>query len=333
MEPESLLDVPYTLNPDLLSSIKSVGSVAVFGAGAPVELSLPLFEVLMAFAEKTTARQAFHNLDVDVDLERFGAIIHDFFERGLLKRDAPSEDGDGLRRFLGERLLGDPAVAGRLARSMQQGRAVIIPDALPMDLAERVHHELDRAEHWTVGEGGHDFVHYRHGFIDHLEARGGALAECSRLFTSAATRRFIAELSGQDCAGEAHAAAAWYRPGEYALPHDDSSVSSSRSVAYIWYLTKGWRQAWGGALFWCPTGQYIAPKFNVLVIFHVTPSSLHSVCPVAPAAVAKRLTINGFWHSAAQRQLPDPVPPDAWISRAVYGAQADERPDLPFVVV
>jgi Rps23 Pro-64 3,4-dihydroxylase Tpa1-like proline 4-hydroxylase len=334
MEPESLLDVTYTLNPNLLTSIKSVDSVAVFGAGAPMELSLALFQVLMAFAGKTTVRQAFHNLDVDVDLERFAAIIHEFFERGLLVRDAPVEDGHGLREFLGERLLGNPAVADRFTRSMQRGRAVVIPDALPIDLAERVHQELDRSGHWTVGEGGHDFSHYRNSFIDHLEARGGALAECSRLFTSAATRRFIAELSGQDCAGEAHAAAAWYRPGEYALPHDDSSVSSSRSVAYIWYLTKGWRQEWGGSLFWCPTGQYIGPRFNVLVIFHVTPSSLHSVCPVAPGAVAKRLTINGFWHSAAQRPLPAPVAPDAWISRAVYGTQPEDAPDLlPIVVV
>jgi hypothetical protein len=333
MKAESLLDVAYTVNPNILSSIKSVDSVAVFGTGQPVELSLALFEVLMAFAEKKTARQAFAMLDVDVDLDRFGSIVSEFSERGLLKRDAPIEDEIGLHDILGHRLSGNPALADELAIAMRQGRPLIIPDALPAEIAERAHVELDRSNEWLLAEGGHDFFHFRSSRIEPLETQGGALAEAGRLFKSRATRRFIAEFSGRDCGGEAHAAAAWYRPGEYALPHDDATAHASCSVAYIWYLTKDWRQNWGGALFWCPTGQYISPGFNVLMMFSVMPSTLHLVCPVRPTAMKKRLTINGFWHSAEPMQPPVSVPPDAWISPAAYGPTAQVQPDMRPIVV
>src|SRR5439155_23837068 len=104
---------------------------------------------------------------------------------------------------------------------------------------------------------------------------------------SSATRPFIGELSSHDCTWDAYAAAAWYRPDEYALPHDDSGIDMSRSVAYIWYLTKDWRPEWGGALFWCPTGQYISPRFNVVVMFKVKASNMHLGSVVAPARKAK----------------------------------------------
>jgi 2OG-Fe(II) oxygenase superfamily len=333
MESESHLDITYIVNPNILCSIKSTGTVVVSGTGAPVELPLALFEVLMAFAEKKTARQALQTLDGAVDLERFGTIIREFVDRGLLRRHVPADDEPGLDEFLGHRLLGNPALAPELAVGVPQGRPVIIPDALPMDLAERVHRELDRSNEWVVGEGSHDFFHYRNSIIERLDTRGGALAEAGRLFKSAATRRFIAAFSGRDCSGAAYAAAAWYRPGEYALPHDDATAHASRSVAYIWYLTKDWRQQWGGALFWCATGQYIKPRFNVLVMFNVVPSTLHLVCPVAPSAMAKRLSVNGFWHGVESRQSSGSVPPDAWISPAAYGPPVQQQPDLRPIVV
>lgn len=333
MGPESLLDMFYRVTPGIVSSIKAVDSVALLGTVAPVELSLPLFQVLMAFAEKTTPRQVFHTLDVDVGMDEFARIIREFLDRGLLRPELPVEDGPSLQQFLGDRMFGSPTLTDKLRRAMRQGRAIVVPDALPADLAERVHHELDLSNRWTVAEGGHDFFHYRTSGIEQIEAHGGAFAECGRLFCSSATRRFIGELSGQDCTGDAYAAAAWYRPGEYALPHDDSGVDMSRSVAYIWYLTKDWRPEWGGALFWCPTGQYISPKFNVLVMFNVKSSNMHFVCPVAPTATAKRLTINGFWRDAKRRSPPVSVPPGTWISPQACGKPRDVDPDLSPIVV
>ena len=333
MDPESLLDVVYRVTPGIVSSIETVDSVALLGTVAPVQLSLPLFQVLMAFAEKTTARQVFHTLNVDVGIEEFARIIREFIDRDLLRPNLPAEDGPNLQQFLGERVFGSPTLTDKLCREMRQGRAIVVPDALPADLAERVYHELDLSNRWAVVEGGHDFFHYRTSGIEHIEAHGGAFAECGRLFCSSATRRFIGELSGQDCTGDANTAAAWYRPGEYALPHNDSAVDTSRSVAYIWYLTKDWRQEWGGALFWCPTGQYISPRFNVLVMFNVKPSNMHLVCPIAPTATAKRLTINGFWRAAKRRSPPVSARPDAWISPQVCGKPRDDVSDLFSVVV
>jgi hypothetical protein len=65
------------------------------------------------------------------------------------------------------------------------------------------------------------------------------------------------------------------------------------------------------------------PQFNVLMIFNVTPSSLHLVCPVASTAVGKRLTLNGFWHRAQQDSTtPLPSPKNDPVSPPVYGAPA-----------
>lgn len=317
---ESSLDTSYRVNPRIVSSIRSADSVAIRGAGEPFELSLAL-----VFADQKTVRQAFDSLDVDVELAEFRAIVDDFVDRGLLDRDRPDDDARGLQHVLDPRIVAEPAMIDRLGAWLRQGRAIIIPDALPRDLAEDVHRDLSRSTRWSVVEGGHDFFHYRTSTITALEGHTPALTECSRLFRSPATRRFIADLSGHDCAGKPHVAAAWYRPGEYALPHDDSAIKG-RSVAYVWYLTKDWRQEWGGAFFWCPTGQYLLPGFNTLMIFNVLPANVHLVCPVAPIATSQRITINGFWSRPEPFPRPTPVDPSAVVSPRAYGSPVSPDP-------
>ncbi|HEX8114135.1 MAG TPA: 2OG-Fe(II) oxygenase family protein [Kofleriaceae bacterium] len=324
MSQESPLDIPYRLHPRLVSSIKSSGSMVVSGAEQAVEVPLDMFQALMMFSEPRTARQAFDMLDVDVDLDEFGRIVDGFVEHGLLRRDQASDDGPSLRELLDPAVFGDAARVDEIAGWMRAGRAIIIPDALHGDLAEAVHDDLQRLTEWTPSESGHDFFHHRSCVVDRIAGRSPALTRCGQLFTSAATRRFMAELSGQDCAGESHAAASWYRPGEYALPHDDFATGYARSVAFIWYLTKDWRQEWGGALFWCPTGQYIRPGFNVLIMFRVMPANVHLVCPVALGATARRLTINGFWHRSVRSSPPDRIPEAALVSPRAYGPPPPE---------
>jgi hypothetical protein len=65
----------------------------------------------------------------------------------------------------------------------------------------------------------------------------------------------------------------------------------------------------------------------------VMPSNLHLVCPVAPTAMAKRLTINGFWHSTEHWQRAVSPPPDVWISPAAYGTSVQPPLDLRPIVV
>jgi 2OG-Fe(II) oxygenase superfamily len=327
MAAASSVHAPYAINPRMISSIKSPGSMAILGLGAPFELPIGFFQVLMAFAEPRTAAQAFELLDVDVDAEEFGRIISDFVERGMLTPHRSDDDGYGLQEVLAPRVFGDAALVEQIGGWMRQGRAIVIPDALPADFAEDVQRDLCQSSHWKVREGGQDFFGYRSSTLSYLHDRSPALARCSRLFKSNATRRFIAGLSGQDCGGRVSVDAAWYRPGDHALPHNDMQASEPRSVAYLWYLAKDWQREWGGALFWCPTGQYISPRFNLLVMFNVTPANVHLVCPVSPAATAKRLTITGFWHRS-QPWAPSPaIDPDAVLSPRAYGPPAPDLPD------
>lgn len=327
------LDESYSVNPCIVSSIKSADSMLILGIGTPFELPFAFFQVLMAFAKAKTAREAFEDLDVDVPIDEFGQIVGDLAERGLLRRELPVDRERSLRGLLEARMFSDAASIDKISASMRQGRAIIVPDALPADLAEQVHQDLSRSARWAITEGQHDFFHFRNSVISQLGDHTASLTECERLFKSTATRAFISELSGEDCTGEANVAAAWYRPNEYALPHDDTSASNPRAVAYIWYLTKDWQREWGGALFWCPTGQYICPRFNMLVMFKVTPSNMHFVCPVASTATGKRFTINGFWNRSQRNTPLAAIDPEALISPRAYGPCAPEALELGSVVV
>jgi len=333
MSQESSLDIRYQLNPHLGISVKTTESMVVSCAQNVVELPLDMFQALMTFAEPRTARQAFEMFDADIDLAEFGRIVYGFVEHGLLARNQAGYEGASLQELLDPAVSRNAARVAEIAGSMRDGRAIVIPDALDADFAEDVHDDLHRLTHWTPSEGGHDFFHYRNCGVGNLAGRGPALTRCSQLFASAATRRFMAEISGQDCAGESDVTASWYRPGEYALPHDDSAIDSPRSVAFIWYLTKDWRQEWGGALFWCPTGQYIRPAFNVLVMFRVMRSNMHLVCPVALGATAKRLTINGFWHRSTRSPPLDQISKTALVSPRAYGPVPAPRADSSPILV
>jgi Rps23 Pro-64 3,4-dihydroxylase Tpa1-like proline 4-hydroxylase len=309
----------YALNPALLGSIRDLDSLTIFGAGNPLQLPITVFQALMAFAEPRTAPQAFAVLDVDIELGEFCVLVEQLAERGLLRPHQPADDDRGLQHMLDASLMSDAAAIDRLAAAMRQGRAIVIPDALPSELAEQAHRDLCHSAHWAPSEGGHDFFHYRACGMDRPQDQSPTLAHCSQLFQSNATRRFMAELSGQDCAGVVSIAAAWYRPGEYALPHDDTAANTPRSVAFVWYLTKRWQREWGGSLFWCPTGQYIVPTFNTLVMFNVTPANLHFICPVAQGATERRLTLSGFWNRAEPHAPVAPGSPADFISPPAYG--------------
>jgi len=329
----SCLDEMFSVNPYILSSIKTSDSVLIRGIGDPFELPVAFFHVLMAFAMPRTTRAAFEVLDVDVSIEEFEQIVSDLAQRGMLRREQPVGREPSLGDLLRARMLSDTVTIDTIGVCMQQGRAVIIPDALPADLAENAYQDLSRSTRWIPAENHHDFFHVRSSVINQLGNHSLSLGECERLFTSTATRSFIGELSGEDCTGEASVAAAWYRPNEYALPHDDVNGRNPRAVAYVWYLTKDWRREWGGALFWCPTGQYICPRFNMLLMFRVMPSNMHLICPVAPTATGKRLTVNGFWNRSRREDPLTTLDPEALISPRVYGPPAPGALELGSIVV
>src|SRR6266545_98019 len=93
MSLDSSLDIPYRLNPRIVSAIRSADSMTILGAREPLELPLALFQVLMVFSEGKTARQAFRMLETDIDLDEFGKIIGDFVRRELLRPEPAADDG------------------------------------------------------------------------------------------------------------------------------------------------------------------------------------------------------------------------------------------------
>ncbi len=331
---DSHLDVRYCLDSRMVCSIKTVDMMTVSGVGTSFDLPVALFQVLVLFAEGSTARQVFQMLDGDVDINEFSELIADLFTRGLLKRASlEPDDGPSLHQLLNPEIFSDTALVARIMEWMRDGRAIVVPDALPADFAEEVHRDLSQSDRWSASEGSHDFFHYRNCVLGRIEDQTPALTKCHRLFTCRATQSFIAGLSGQDCSGSAYVSAAWYRSGDYALPHDDITTDDRRSVAYIWYLAKDWTPQWGGQLFWCSTGQYVMPTFNSLIMFRVMPANLHSVCPVAPGAVGKRLTINGFWHRTGTASIRVPSSTGTIVSTRLYGLPVENCDSLPFIVL
>jgi Rps23 Pro-64 3,4-dihydroxylase Tpa1-like proline 4-hydroxylase len=137
------------------------------------------------------------------------------------------------------------------------------------------------------------FFHYHHHNANEKAAFPPELRACEQIFKAHTSRRLIQELSEVDCSGEPQFSASLYLPGDHSLPHND--LGRSRSVAFVWHLTKDWSSSWGGHFYWASTGTYISPSFNVLILFRVSATSNHLVTHVSPTARGRRLAVNGWW--------------------------------------
>ena len=88
-----------------------------------------------------------------------------------------------------------------------------------------------------------------------------------------------------------------YRPGHFLSWHDDSGhPEQHRRVAYVLYLTRGWRADWGGQLQFIDAQGDVEevwmPRFNSLALFLVPMP--HLVTYVAPFATQPRFAITGW---------------------------------------
>ena len=132
---------------------------------------------------------------------------------------------------------------------------------------------------------------------EHFAFRGGKgppqdprLRRLADWLNSAPTLALVSALSGQRLGG-VDARAYTYGRGHYLLPHSDARRGDPRVVAFAWYLSL--RDLRGGALelFACAAAEdspvrgvasarragRIAPIAGRLVLFHVSPTSLHQV--------------------------------------------------------
>jgi hypothetical protein len=270
--------------------------VAIHGRAFPIPLSV--HQLLLAFAEPRSAAEVHRDLDLDLGLPDLIEILAMLGRAGVLVAPAAAADPDDGDPFAAD-LLADPAVRAAIATSLAAGRAVTIGDALDPADAEQLHRELTAVPRWDPFEGavaGHAFHFRHHNLLD--EARfPPALQRFARRVGGARTRALITALSGADCSGAVQVGASAYLPGDYSLPHSDSSFP--RSVAFVLHLTKDWDPGWGGGLYWCPSGIQVLPAFNRLTLFTVTPTSTHFVAPVSAHATGRRLAVNGWWTTSA----------------------------------
>lgn len=209
--------------------------------------------------------------------------------------------GDSIVDYMNPKLFEDPETVNGIKNRLRAGDAVVIKNAFKMEYAEAMHRELTNApdafELFEYHDNDDTFSCHNHNIYEQ-ERYVPLMNATIDLFNSAATKSFAKELSGRRCGGETQPAASHYKPGDHSLPHTDHYAT--RSVAYVWHLTKNWKTGYGGHLYWCQehAGKaFLDASFNTLVLFSVTPLSHHMVTTVNDlAGEEKRLTINSWWY-------------------------------------
>jgi len=111
------------------------------------------------------------------------------------------------------------------------------------------------------------------------------------------TLEVLRRITGIDALIKVNAQATLYRPGHFLKHHDDSGhPEQHRRVAYVLYLTRGWRADWGGQLQFLDAHGEVEevwmPRFNSLGLFLVP--APHVVSYVAPFATQPRYAITGW---------------------------------------
>ena len=315
----------YVLSPDVKCRPIGVNQFEVHRPLRSGAMTLNMSEcgVLTAFLTPTTlsaiALEHRLNADVTAGLRRFILALE---RAGFLERVAVPPSPRGLRDVLCMDILGAESL-DQLGFHLKQGRLIVIPNAFQEDFAKEVHASLDQWPQWQVYESyGQGFFHFHHHNIYDTSQAPPEFLECAAIFSHDSTKGFIADLTARDCSGRLQFGASRYFPGDHSLPHTD--VTSVREVAYIWHLTKDWDPGWGGSLFWCPTGTYVAPTFNCLMLFVVSTDSWHFVTTVSPYARGKRMAINGWWTRPVPKPESRPTSPDEPSGPVLHGARPKE---------
>ncbi len=207
---------------------------------------------------------------------------------------------DVLERASAARLRGSLSAEVPWRLTYNEGSKNLILDSAALErLGERTQREvlrnvLSRAQHefqylfrtypmvsaYVTGEDPALFLHYVFEWLN-----------------DSRTLEVMRTITGIDTLRKANAQATLYRPGHFLTQHDDSGYPDQhRRVAYVLYMTRGWRAEWGGQLqFLTEDGdveEVWMPRFNSLGLFMVpTP---HVVTYVSPFATQPRYAITGW---------------------------------------
>lgn len=296
---------PYVMSRQAVWHPADHETVVVVCGEEQLELSFLTASVLGFFATPRTLAAAFEQFS-DISSEQIAAVVGSFVDAGALVKYAPSPRREtGIAELLNPDIFSDSARVEQMSRALRENRLVLVQDAFREDYAHRMRELLVRERRWQPYFGSIGMVHSSNMNVS-TASFGPELRECADILGSDTTKRYMENLSGRSCDGPLELGAAWYRPGDYALPHQDVRIvdTVSREVAFVWYLSTDWEPEWGGSFFWCKTGTLVAPKFNSLALFNVSADSVHMVCPVSNQATGKRLSIHGWWNTLTEKTLP-----------------------------
>ena len=284
-------------------------------------LSTEHYRVALEFSSARRVGEVGAALAGDLRVEDLEALVDALTRQRILSTDRIEASEASLQTILHTETFRDAGLLPTIGRAIENGRAVVIPQAFAPDLAQRVYAALEQSENWKPYDGHKPFFHFHHHNLYGWSDLPPEVRECARILGSTPTKLLLSVLTGADCRGPLSIAASMYLPGDYSLPHNDAH--DARSIAYVWYLTKDWRPEWGGQFVWCPSGAIVNPSFNTLIAFKVSSQSLHFVAPVSQRARGRRLSVNGWWRRASKPSGEAPAAGDRWpvpLLPGCYGA-------------
>jgi len=132
-----------------------------------------------------------------------------------------------------------------------------------------------------------------HQTNDCSKAKNKVVQDFYKFFGSKDFLNFISEITGKKLKS-INMSGFIYGDTDYLLPHDDRL--EGRKIAYVVNLSENFKNENGGALALFKGKKVvkkIAPKFNTLTIFEVSPKSLHEVEEVVDA---ERVSFAGWFH-------------------------------------
>lgn len=219
------------------------------------------------------------------------------------------------------------------ASSFARSGIIRIADPFAADVADALHHHLDRQVEWSrvvnQGEKAWDLapeliaamdggtgdeliagVHNsaRDGFqflfdslivsddADERKARGLLVDRLIDALNHPAALDTFRAITGEPAIRVVDGQATRYMPGHFLTSHDDGIDGQGRIAAYVINLSKGWRTDWGGLLqFLGASGDIpLALKPGFNTIHLFRVPQMHSVSYVAPFAAVPRYAITGW---------------------------------------
>lgn len=187
-----------------------------------------------------------------------------------------------------------------------------VQNALEEEFADRLYNELVSFAGWqdqsaeTAGYGNamvrrSEFTYHRKKIGMQVPDGPPSLRALSGFLNSPECLKWISDVSGRRCDAFGGSAAA-YDIGDSLSEHNDQLITRdadgsivTRAVTFNYFLTKDWREEWGGRFIWCKPRQEFVPTYNTLLLFRVGSESQHLVEPVLAGAQRRRYSITGWF--------------------------------------